>query len=611
LVKQRFDFLIRKLAPGSSANPTLLLPPQMRKRPWNDDGSRGARASAPRPTATEVMSGLDLTQLDGDQREAVRRALVGENLFLTGGPGVGKSHTLRVIVDALRCMYGTTAVHVTAPTGAAALLVGGQTLNAFPGPGVPSGTVEAFETMRQAKRAAMWRRVAVLVIDEISMVDGEFLDWFMEALPWPLQLVVCGDFFQLAPVKVTGGSSLARKLDESMYLVKAHMAQKGSAVVPVTSDEEWISRAEALGAGLCVPAGCVWKTTPYGLGETTGSYAFQSMAWRRARFSVVNLGRVYRTTDDTLINAQRAIREGAVDSDAVRALVTAAARPLFDDDGIVSTVVVPRRQTVADINTIKLRALDVATECKFAAEDSAMPDGHAGPWVMQALENDAFYRDCPADKEISLRIGAQVMLIKNEPASDGGLVNGSRGVVVAFRPSLGHVGGPYRFVPERLGEEGADPPSGKLWPVVRFVDGSHRLCAPVEFKKKIYGRGTCSRRQVPLTLAWAITVHKAQGASLDRVTVDLEGAFTEGQTYVAISRARTLEGLELRNFSAASVRTHPLVREFYASLGDGSMEEFLARRELWWGAPLLAPSNERWKQLYEQHPCFAQWIAVA
>lgn len=582
----------------------------MRKRavrPWSSDAT-GSHASA-RPSAAEVLEKLNLDELDAQQRDAVGRALNGDNVFLTGGPGVGKSHTLRVIIDALTQLHGSSAVHVTAPTGAAALLVGGQTLNAFPGPGIPAGTVEAFESMHQAKRLGMWRRVAVLVIDEISMVDGEFLDWFLEALPRTPQLVFCGDFFQLAPVKISGGPSLDRAVDEAMYVVKAAVAC-GNPAKPVASDAEWLAQAAELGDAPAVPTAFAWKTTPYGLHEIAGSYAFQSVAWRKAKFVVVNLERVYRTSDAVLIDAQRAIREGAVDSEPVRALVAATNRPLTDEDGIISTVVVPRRQTVADINSLKLRALDAGSDHKFVADDAALPDGHAGPWVMQALEKDAFFRDCPADKEISLRIGAQVMLVKNEPPSEGGLVNGSRGVVVAFRPSCGHIGGPYAYTCDTDNAEASEEETGKKWPVVRFVDGTHRLCVPTEFKKKVYGRGVCTRNQVPLVLAWAITVHKSQGSSLDRVTVDLDGAFTEGQTYVAISRARTLEGLEIRNFSPVAVRTHPLVVDFYAHLQAQRMDEFLAQPSLWWGAAILDGAHDRWKALYMNHPGFRRWLDV-
>ena len=109
-----------------------------------------------------------------EQQRAFDLALGGSNLFLTGGPGTGKSFTLRKIIDGLEEKNGSGSVLVWAPTGVAAILVGGQTINSKPGPGIPEGS-SGFETMWAHKK--YWRHVKTLVIDEISMVDAEFLDW--------------------------------------------------------------------------------------------------------------------------------------------------------------------------------------------------------------------------------------------------------------------------------------------------------------------------------------------------------------------------------------------------------------------------------------------------
>ena len=403
-------------------------------------------------------------------------------------------------------------------------------------------------------------------------------------MPGRPQLVVCGDFLQLAPVAVSGGASLENAADEAMYVAKALDAP----AEPVESADEWIRRAQGLD-----PAdgrhkwSDAWKTTPFALRETQGAYAFQSVAWRRADFRIHNLTRVYRTADDVLIAAQRAMRRGDLASEAVARLIELTRRPLQNDDGIVSTIVVPRRQAVAEINQRKLMELPEDTEHAYRADDSVMPDGGA-PWIMQQLERDSFFRDCPADSRIVLRLGAQVMLVKND-GEYGALVNGSRGVVVGFEDE----GGPVAY------------------PRVRFTTGVTRVCLPVEFKKAIYGRGRCTRVQLPLALAWGITVHKAQGASLDRVTVDLDGTFANGQAYVAVSRARSIDGLEIRNFNASAVRTQPLVGAFYRAVDDGTVDAFLADPALWWGAPLRQPERARWRALYCRHPLFAGWYGRA
>jgi len=138
--------------------------------------------------------------LDGlGQRQAFIAAVHDrKNLFLTGGPGTGKSHTLREIIKALRAANGVgkDGVLVTAPTGVAALIAGGQTLQSSPGPGIPKGTTGVFDAMS----TTAWSKVKVLVIDEISMVDAEFFDWYMLKVPPKVQIILCGDFAQLPPV---------------------------------------------------------------------------------------------------------------------------------------------------------------------------------------------------------------------------------------------------------------------------------------------------------------------------------------------------------------------------------------------------------------------------
>jgi hypothetical protein len=113
---------------------------------------------------------------------------------------------------------------------------------------------------------------------------------------------------------------------------------------------------------------------------------------------------------------------------------------------------------------------------------------------------------------------------------------------------------------------------------------------PTEFKRTLYRQGTCVRQQLPLRLAWAMTVHKSQGSTLDLVLCDLRGCFTSGQAYVALSRARSMQGLEIRNFDARQVQSDPLVDAFYRALNDGSVDEFLETEAgLWWFPILESP----------------------
>ena len=175
-----------------------------------------------------------------------------------------------------------------------------------------------------------------------------------------------------------------------------------------------------------------------------------------------------------------------------------------------------------------------------------------------------FLNDLQAEHDIQLKLGAQVFLLINYDIS-GGLVNGSRGVVVGFQPKeevldewtnamgeaqrnkyVGEVQSWFRVNPD------------KDLPVVRFTNG-RELGIPPHIWSTDLTHGRIWRKQIPLKLAWAITVHKSQGMTLDKMTISLGSAFACGQAYVALSRARGLEGLQLDSFDPSAVMADPKV----------------------------------------------------
>jgi ATP-dependent DNA helicase PIF1 len=196
-----------------------------------------------------------------------------------------------------------------------------------------------------------------------------------------------------------------------------------------------------------------------------------------------------------------------------------------------------------------------------------------------------------APKKLELKKGAQVMLIKN---MDDSLVNGSLGKVVRFmteqmfekyvageielprdgsnEEEMGHVSAETRKKLSNLAHKPLAADTGPLYPVVEFLlpDGINTrelLCQPEDWKIELpNGEIQAQRRQIPLILAWALSIHKAQGQTLERVKVDLRKVFENGQAYVALSRATTQEGLWVQNFNAKAVMAHPRVGEFYNSL---------------------------------------------
>ena len=201
---------------------------------------------------------------------------------------------------------------------------------------------------------------------------------------------------------------------------------------------------------------------------------------------------------------------------------------------------------------------------------------------------DNLLKNCMAPPQIVLKKGAQVMLIKN---MDDNLVNGSIGNVIMFMDekmfSMYHEHEEdFQFDETREIDEEAlarrsrlktmlnsenTGSTSKKWPLVRFflTDGTSRdlLCQPEEWKFELpSGEVQAFRRQVPLILAWALSIHKAQGQTLKSVKVDLGRIFEKGQAYVALSRAVTKGGLQITRFDPRKVMAHDRVRVFYDSL---------------------------------------------
>ena len=209
-----------------------------------------------------------------------------------------------------------------------------------------------------------------------------------------------------------------------------------------------------------------------------------------------------------------------------------------------------------------------------------------GGRITDALQRTKLLANCMAPIELRLKKHAQVMLIKN---IDESLVNGSLGKVIGFMDETtfglekqdDDVPGDY-FDESAAKQRARIKPSTSMgpsrvpsrrWPLVRFAmsDGSTRdlLCQPETWNIELpNGEVQASRTQVPLILAWALSIHKAQGQTLDRVKVDLGRVFEKGQAYVALSRATSQDGLQVLRFDPRKVMAHERVRSFYESLSS-------------------------------------------
>ena len=256
-------------------------------------------------------------------------------------------------------------------------------------------------------------------------------------------------------------------------------------------------------------------------------------------------------------------------------------RQLDAHDSIEATELFPTRDEVDRSNRTRMQQLE-GRAFVFTSTD--------GGSIQDTAQRIKLLNNCMAPHEITLKKGAQVMLIKN---LDDGLVNGSIGRVIAFMdeqtydlyleddstvqpPDLLNISDMTMLksklkIQEYAAKDTATASSNKAWPLVSFQlhDGTTRQLLCVNEKWTIElpnGEVQASRAQVPLILAWALSIHKAQGQTLDRVKVDLGKVFEKGQAYVALSRATSQEGLQVLNFNPKKVMAHDKVRRFYESL---------------------------------------------
>jgi len=232
----------------------------------------------------------------------------------------------------------------------------------------------------------------------------------------------------------------------------------------------------------------------------------------------------------------------------------------------------PTRNEVENSNSFRMRSL-AGKEYVYEATDTGT--------IQDVQMREKLLANMMAPKTLMLKKGAQVMLIKN---MDDGLVNGSLGKVVAFmsestfeiydsNPDVVDESVPLTELSEKEQRQRSSMKAvtGREYPLVRFAiaDGTSRdlLVQPEEWKVELpSGEVQAQRSQLPLILAWALSIHKAQGQTLERVKIDLKKIFEKGQAYVALSRATSQAGLEVQNFDKAKVMAHPRVAQFYDSL---------------------------------------------
>lgn len=378
-----------------------------------------------------------------------------EHLFITGRAGTGKSTLLNHLA-----WHTSKTIVVCAPTGVAALGVGGQTIHSLFR--LPTGVIADHELKQSTELKRLLSSIDTLVIDEVSMVNADLMDAVDRSLrlartrPHDLfggvQVIMFGDPYQLPPVP-------PRDPDERAYFADTYPS--------------------------------LWF--------------FDALAWQSAPLEIIELTEIHRQSDDRFKYLLNGVRHGYVTAEMAGELNTTGARPAPDDSIITlaSTNAVVNR-----INTQMLAEIDGAA-LKAVAEVS-------GEFTQNMF---------PADETLELKVGAQVMFLRNDP--DGRWVNGTLGHVTHIKNTV--------WV-DVDGEEFEVHPT--LWERYKYRYDTET--------KTLTKDVVAEFEQFPLRLAWAITIHKSQGQTYDRAIIDLgPRAFSAGQTYVALSRIRSLDGLYL------------------------------------------------------------------
>lgn len=404
------------------------------------------------------------------QNEALDILKMGHNVYLTGAAGSGKTYVLNEYIKYLRQNH--IVVGVTASTGIAATHMNGMTIHSWAGLGI-GDTIDMERILAKATVKKRMAETKVLIIDEISMLDGHVLDtvdvitraFKDKTKPFGgLQVVLSGDLFQLPPVTKNG--------------------------------------------------------EPF--------FIFNSEAWKSMNLKICYLEEQHRQDDSNLLDILNAIRSNNVDETHFEALSERIKPAPYDEDIIK---LYTHNAHVDDINSTELNKLKTESKTYYMSSQGRR----------SAVES--LVKRCLAPEELVLKVGSEVMFVANNPAKQ--FYNGTLGKVVTFN------------------DDGM--------PVVQTKE--RRITVDEHTWKTEDGDKTIAEiTQLPLRLAWAITIHKSQGMSLDAAEVDLSKSFEPGMGYVALSRVRSIDGLYIKGINNMAMVVNPQIIDLDAKLKARSQQ---------------------------------------
>jgi ATP-dependent DNA helicase PIF1 len=440
-------------------------------------------------------------ELSREQQIAFDKYIQGNNVFITGPGGSGKTALIRKIYEHANLHFKD--IQVTALTGCAAVLLNckAKTLHSWAGIGLANGTIEQMITKIKKNKFSKttWKKTQILVVDEVSMLSLKLFTILNEIgkavrgnnKPFGgIQLIFAGDFFQLPPV----------------------------------GDKD---------------------------DPETQQFCFESDNWNAIfhRNCQIQLVKIYRQTDEIYSSILNQIRQGRIKRKANDLLMQYVGRRYDPNLVAEPTKLYPTRNKVEQINNFKMAALSseekeynikYAKDVEMTKAERIIRLEFSEKEIQTELDFLASNLIC--DKYIKTKIGAQVMCVINIKTAEGDTLvcNGSQGIITSYCEFTG-------------------------MPRVKYNNGLELVMQRhVWASDKIPGIGIS---QIPLILAWALTIHKSQGATLDAAEIDVgSGIFECGQTYVALSRVKSLNGLYLSSFDASRIRINKKVKNYYEEL---------------------------------------------
>jgi ATP-dependent DNA helicase PIF1 len=442
-----------------------------------------------------------------EQQICFDKYIQGHNLFITGPGGSGKSYLIKQIYS--NAILRAKNIHVTALTGCASILLGckAKTLHSWAGIGLGNNTIEnlILKIQKKQKTTSLWRETDILVVDEISMLS-----------------------LKLFTILNVIGKAIRR------------------------SDKPY-------GGIQLIFSGDFYQLPPVGNKDDpdTQRFCFESDDWNSIfhRDCQIQLVKIFRQTDDIYATILNQIREGKIKRKSIELLMPYVGRDYDADLIIEPTKLYPTRNKVEQINNFKISSIDSPfieynihniSDLEMTKQEKFLRSKFTEKDIQS--EFDYLASNLLCDKCLRVKVGAQVMCVINikgiaEFSSDCEeiiICNGSQGIITSYCDITG-------------------------CPKVKFNNGIERVMTRYIWQsEKIPGVGVS---QVPLILAWALTIHKSQGVSLDMAEIDVgSGIFEFGQTYVALSRVKTMGGLYLTSFDINKIRINKKVKDFYEAL---------------------------------------------